>query len=130
MFEHLSQIKQAGAWCGLGFKEHNFQFQSMEQMTASAERLQEDNIHEELKKIAGEFQGVLPASRRFEFKRSEGGGIIRGKVGLEIEDADILNREYLHKPVSIELQVLQVGQGRPRYTLLKQEAISDAGRTS
>jgi len=34
-----------------------------------------------------------------------------------------MNREYLHKPVTVKFQVIQVGHGRPRYTLQKLEAI-------
>jgi len=45
--------------------------------------------------------------------------ILRGKVGPEIEDPNILNHEYLYKPAMLTLQVVQVGQGRPRFTLAK-----------
>ena len=67
-------------------------------------------------------KGVLPKSRTFEFKSSD--GILIGKVGPKIEDADVLNRDYLHKPSCITLHIIQVGQGRPRYVLEKLEHIS------
>jgi hypothetical protein len=115
--DFLNYISGQGAWCGLEFRNHIFRFQGIDQIRTSAERLREDNIREIDEKFSGEFQGVLPAARTFEFKLTEG-EIIRGKVGPEIEDADILNREYLHRPVSIQLHVIKVGHGIPRYTLL------------
>ena len=86
-------------------------------MHHSASRLTEDNIHETVKAYAGEFQGVLPQGRSFEFKVYDQQQVIRGKVSPEIEDADVLNRDYLHKPANVKLHVMQVGQGRPRFTL-------------
>lgn len=120
----LDYIAQQEAWCGLEFKERFFRFQDVDHLKASAARLQEDNIHERTETYFGEFQGVLPASRNFEFKLSDQKDIIKGKVGFEIEDADILNRNYLHKVVTVELHVIQIGQGRPRYTLQDLTAIT------
>jgi len=121
--DFLNYISQQEAWCGLEFKDRYFRFQDIDQLKASAERLREDNIHESEDTYFGEFQGVLPASRNFEFKLSDQEGILKGKVGHEIEDADLLNRDFLHKPVSVKLHVIQVGQGRPRFTLQSIEAI-------
>lgn len=115
--EFLSYISQHGAWCGLEFKDEFFRFRDMEQLQESQKRLEEDNIKETVENFKGEFLGVLPESRNFEFKSESSGDVIRGKVAQEIEDPDILNRNFLHKPVSVILQVIQVGQGRPRYTL-------------
>jgi hypothetical protein len=115
--DFLNYISQQEAWCRLEFKERSFKFEGIEQLKASAERLREDNIHERADTYIGELQGVLPSSRNFEFKPSDQQQVIKGKVGHEIEDADVLNRDFLHKSVSIHLHVIQVGQGRPRYTL-------------
>jgi hypothetical protein len=117
--EFLEYISQQDAWCGLEFKETFFRFSGTEQVRASAERLTSNNIKESEETYVGEFQGVLPKGRTFEFRVGDGSGVLRGKVGPEIEDADILNREYLHKLVTVKLQVIQVGQGRPRFTLEK-----------
>jgi hypothetical protein len=121
--EFLNCISQQDAWCGLDFKEKTFRFQGIEQLRLSADRLREENIKEGEESFSGEFQGVLPAIRNFEFKCSDQDAVIRGKVGPEIADADILNREYLHKQVTAKFQVIQVGHGRPRYTLQKLESI-------
>jgi hypothetical protein len=61
----------------------------------------------------------LPASRTFEFKLSDQDGILKGKVDKAINDPDVLNREWLHTPTTVKLSVMQVGQGKPRYTLMK-----------
>ena len=99
------------------FQERIFRFSDADQMRTSAERLTSDNIKESEATFTGEFQGVLPKGRTFEFKVLEGGDVIRGKVGLEIPDPDVLNREKLHQLVNVRFDVIQVGQGRPRYTL-------------
>lgn len=44
--------------------------------------------------------------------------MIRGKVDQGIDEPEVLNREWLHKPVTVTLKVMQVGQGRPRFTLM------------
>lgn len=121
--DFLNYISQQEAWCGLEFKDRFFRFQDIDQLKASADRLREDNIRESEDTYTGEFQGVLPASRNFEFKLSDQKGVLKGKVGRDIEDADLLNRDFLHKPVCVKLHVIQVGQGRPRYTLKSLEAI-------
>jgi len=120
--EFLEYISQQDAWCGLEFKESFFRFSGTEQVRASAERLTSSNIKESDETYVGEFQGVLPKGRTFEFKVSDGSGVLRGKVGPQVEDADILNREFLHKLVTVRLHTIQVGQGRPRFTL---EQLSD-----
>ncbi len=127
--EFLGYLVQQQAWCGLEFKEQFFRYQNIEQLQISAERLQEENIHEQDEEYTGEFQGVLPQSRTFEFKLSDQMGIIKGKVDIAIEDPDVLNREWLYKPVSLRLHVIQVGQGRPRFTLPEISAVRLLGAT-
>ena len=56
--------------------------------------------------------------RTFEFVHGESTEVLRGKINSAIEDPDILNREWLHKPVTVQLTALYVGRGRPRYTLM------------
>ena len=99
------------------FKESFFRFSGMDQVRTSVERLKSNNIKESDSTFTGEFQGVLPIGRTFEFKPRDQDGILRGKVGPEIEDADVLNRRFLHNLVTTKFHVIQVGQGRPRYTL-------------
>jgi hypothetical protein len=115
--EFLGYISEQEAWCGLEFKETLFRFSGAEQVRTSAERLESNNIKESEDTFTGEFQGVLPKGRTFEFKLRDQEGVLRGKVGPDIDDADVLNREFLHKLTNVKLHVIQVGQGRPRYTL-------------
>jgi len=121
--EFLGYISEHEAWCGLEFKERFFRFSGIDQVRSSAERLTSNNIKESDDSFTGEFQGVLPKGRTFEFKLRDQEGVLRGKVGPEIENADVLNRDFLHKLVNVKLHVIQVGQGRPRYTLQKLEDI-------
>lgn len=115
--DFLNFISEQEAWCGLEFKERFFRFSGTDQVRASVERLKSNNIKETDESYTGEFQGVLPKGRTFEFKLRDQDGVLRGKIGPDIEDADVLNREFLHKLVSVKFHVIQVGQGRPRYTL-------------
>lgn len=122
----LNYLSQNQAWCGLEFKQKVFRYKSIDQLRQSRDRLSEGNIHEDEQIFLGELQGVLPKGRTFEFKISGDDRIIRGKVGLGVEDPDVLNRGWLHKPVSVNLSVVQVGQSRPSYTLNDLEDIKEA----
>jgi hypothetical protein len=123
--DFLSYLSEQEAWCGLEFKENVFRFAGIEQVRTSAERLTSSNIKESDDTFTGEFQGVLPKGRTFEFKLRDQKGVLRGKVGVEIVDADILNREFLHKLLTAKFHVIQVGQGQPRYTLQKLNDINN-----
>ncbi len=113
--EFLGILSQYQAWCGLEFKHKIFRFESIEQLAKSAGRLEEGNIKEGRQDYQGEFVGVLPNGRSFEFKTPD--GLIKGKIGSLIDDPDLINREWLKRNTSITLDMVQVGQGRPRFTL-------------
>jgi hypothetical protein len=94
----------------------------------SASRIHDGNIRETDETFSGELQGVLPSSRSFEFKLTDPPFVLTGKVGPGIQDADVLSREFLHRPVTVRLHVIQVGQGRPRYSLLSlDDIVGDPG---
>ncbi|MGO4134783.1 hypothetical protein ACEQ6A_09500 [Rhizobium brockwellii] len=122
----LTYLSQNQAWCGLEFKQKIFRYKNVDQLRRSRDRLSESNIHEDEQTLLGELQGVLPKGRTFEFKISGDDQIIRGKIGLGVEDPDVLNREWLHRPISIGLNIVQVGQSRPTYTLNDLEGIKEA----
>lgn len=113
--EFLGLLVQHQAWCGLEFRHKVFRFDGADQLANSASRLGEDNIRESRETHQGEFVGVLPNSRTFEFQTAD--GLIKGKIGASIDDPDLIIREWLKREVSITLSVVQVGQGRPRFTL-------------
>ncbi|MDA8150979.1 MAG: hypothetical protein M0041_07650 [Nitrospiraceae bacterium] len=125
VYAFLDLLVQEEAWCGLEFADRFFRYKDFEQIKISSERLKEENIHGREETFSGEFQGVLPAGRTFEFRRSDQGKLIRGKVDATIDDPGILNRKWLHKPVSVVLHVMQVGQGRPRYSLMSLDSLTE-----
>ena len=75
-------------------------------------------MSEEEQILKGEFQGVLPKRRTFEFKLQETDEVIAGKIGPAIATADEFNA-HLYRTVSVRLMVTRVGNGRPRYLLLE-----------
>lgn len=117
--DFLTVMSQNDAVCGIEFRDKFFRFKDSEQLAISQNRLREENISEKDEEYFGEFQGVLPHSRTFEFKVSDSDLVIKGKVDPEIGDPDVLNRDWLHKPTNVSFRVVQVGQGRPRFTLLQ-----------
>ncbi len=125
--EFLGYVSEQNAWCGLEFNHSTFRFSGTEQVKSSAERLNADNIKETTEEFAGQIIGALPVGRTFEFKLMDQKGVLRGKVGPEIEDPNVLNQLYLNKPSLVTLNVVQVGQGRPRYTLVNLDGIKPLG---
>lgn len=121
--DFLQVLSQNSAWCGLEFRDDFFKYSGIDQLIESERRLRAENIAERTESYFGEFQGVLPHSRNFEFKVADDGSVIRGKVDQEIDDPDILNREWLHKPTMASFLVVQVGQGRPRFTLMSLDSL-------
>tara|TARA_R110002012_G_scaffold213388_1_gene384520 strand:+ start:1146 stop:2069 length:924 start_codon:yes stop_codon:yes gene_type:complete len=122
--DFLEVLQQNDAWCGIEFRGDFFKYSDVEQLKVSEARLKEENISRTENSFFGEFQGVLPQGRSFEFKVSGERTVLRGKIDDDIEDPDVLNRDWLHQPVQATFSVVQVGQGRPRYTLLDLENIS------
>jgi hypothetical protein len=122
--DFLGYLVQYQALCGLEFEDKFFRFDSREQLEVSAERLQEGNIRERDEDFVGSFAGMLPSGRTFEFNLVDGSSTIKGKVAADIEDPDLINREWLKRPAKIKLGVIQVGKGRPRYTLKSWDALA------
>jgi len=124
--DFLTYLSQQQAWCGIEFKDDFFRFRDVDQLKRSVERLKEENIVEDNYEYFGEFQGVLPQSRTFEFRTSDAGEIIKGKIHGTIDDPDVINREWLHTPCHVTLNFVQVGQATPRYTLVDLSKIKPA----
>ena len=122
--EMLDYTAKEQAWCGLCFSGQSFRFRDHQQLEAAAARVREDNIKESTEEIDGVFTGVLPKSRRFEFKSLDGKIDIRGKVSAEIEAPEQLNKK-LNKAFKVKFDVVQVGQGRPKYTLLSLDHLTE-----
>ena len=100
----------------------SIQFDTVEQIKETRDRLKTENIRENDISVVGKFQGALPEHRTFEFWIEDRNEIIFGKVGSEIVDVSEINR-LLYKPARIQIHTIQVGTSRPRYTLNSYEEI-------
>lgn len=118
LHDFLEFLVEREAWCGLEFSGHRFRYSDYAQIKVSYERLKSENIQESKETYRGEFQGVLPNARSFEFRLADQQELIKGKIDPAIDDPGILNREWLNRPVTVEFNVMQVGKGRPRFTLV------------
>lgn len=116
ILEFLGVVADNEAVCALESEGEPFQFANVEQIRRTKERLSNENIREGDKELSGKFLGVLPQIRTFEFLIEEGNEVIRGKVGLEIEEPSKINR-IVEMPAKIRVHTKQIGTGRPRYTL-------------
>lgn len=116
-------LQQDEAVFSLAIGSRQITCSSVEKAQQAGARLKSDNIATTEACFAGQLTGVLPQRRDFEFIDTEK-GLIRGKIDKSIDDANVLNREWLGKPASIRLASRTVGQGRPRYTLMSLEHIT------
>lgn len=112
----LKVLVDNSAVCALQYGGHGVRFTDVGQVSRSLARLAADNLHESEEQLRGEFVGVLPNSRSFEFRLASDGQFIRGKVSPRVQNVDAIN-EHLHSPVQINVTRTQVGNGRPRYLL-------------
>lgn len=113
----ISALAENEAVCALQYRNQVFRFSDVGQVRRSLARIGSDNLREDEQLLIGEFQGVLPRRRTFEFKIAGTDEFIVGKVSPNIEDADLINK-HLHQQVEIHTMVTRVGDGRPRYLLL------------
>ena len=121
----LATLADSEAFCAIEFQGKSWRFPDAGAVRTSLARISQDNLREEESLLEGEFQGVLPKRRTFEFKLVGDESVIAGKVGPEITDPDAINR-HLHEAISIKVMTTQVGSGRPRYTLLREPEWRDA----
>lgn len=122
--EFINVLAQSEALCSLSIGGREFRYSNREQLQASLEALADENIRESDDVLEGTFLGVLPRSRNFEFETSEHNEVIRGKLSPDIEEPEIIN-SYIGRLVRVTFSTIQVGRGRPRYTLQEIAAIKD-----
>ena len=115
-------LRQAEATFSLSIGSRQIICPSVEKVQYAGARLKSDNIAEAKANFTGNLVGVLPQKRDFEFVDAEK-GLIRGKIDKSIEDAGVLNREWLDKLVTVRFASRTVGQGKPRYTLMSLDDI-------
>jgi hypothetical protein len=112
----LKVLADNNAVCAFQYGGRGVRFTDVGQVSRSLARLAADNLHESEEQLRGQFVGVLPNSRSFEFKLASDQQIIRGKVSPRLQNVDDIN-DHLHQAVQIEVTRTQVGNGRPRYLL-------------
>jgi len=123
--DFLNTLSNQEAVCALESGGETFRFSDVGQITLSASRLSEENIREEDVELRGQFLGVLPNRRTFEFQAGGSDEIITGKVGAAIEDASSIN-DHLNRPVIIKVRTKRVGVNNPpTYVLFGYEAEGD-----
>jgi len=114
----LQIVADNEAVCAMQYKNHSVKFSDVGQIKRSLERLSQDNLQESEECLSGEFQGVLPKSRTFEFKlEGQDDEIIKGKISKAFQDAASLNL-HLNEETHIKVMKTRVGKGKPRYVLL------------
>ena len=113
----LKKLADQEAVCALESGDDVFHFSDVGQVRRSERRLSREYIHEEEQEISGQFQGVLPTRRTFEFLNEATGEVISGKVDSAIDDVDAITK-VLNRPATIRVRSRRVGAARRRYVLL------------
>jgi hypothetical protein len=114
--EFVGWLADNDAVCALEVGDEQFRFTDPGQVRRSVERLSADNLKEHEDSLDVVFEGVLPLRRTFQFR--VGDNVLFGKVGPAIADPQRINL-LLNRPLRVQLLVTQVGEGRPRYTLIE-----------
>lgn len=128
--EFLEALSRNKATCGLRFGKRRFEFRDVQQVEAAARRFEQENIMTKMREFEGEFYGILPSRRTFEFHSTTNGRtIIYGKMEPEIERSKDL-QDWLDKPVVVSFEELIVGEGKPSYRLLSLDDIKPADKDS
>lgn len=115
--EFMAHAASKEAVFALNSENNSVRFTDVEKLKESSKRLTSNYIHKYEESLVGTFLGVLPESRNFEYRVQENSDVIRGKLAPDIENPADLN-EYVGRLVQVKFDVVQVGQGRPRYTLM------------
>jgi len=113
----LRVLADSSAVCALQYGGRGVRFTDVGQVRNSLARLEADNLRETPENLRGQFLGVLPKSRTFEFRLgSDEAQIVRGKVSPSIQNVEEINA-HLQQIVQIAVMTTRVGNGRPRYLL-------------
>jgi hypothetical protein len=113
----VAVLRDHGATCALEFGSRTFRFAELAEVQTSLDRLSHDNLHEELIVVDGQFEGVLPRRRSFEFRRADSGEVLTGRLAPAITRPETVNA-HLYERVSVQMIRTVVGRGRPRFVLL------------
>lgn len=107
------------ATCAIETNDNRFHFDEVSEVTRSFLRLESKNIVRKEVMLEGEFEGLLPTPRTFEFKLKETGEVVVGKINPAVADIAAINRKL---NVSAQVRAIshRVGNGRARYVLVQE----------
>ena len=114
--DFLKVMADSEAICSLSFKNEVFRFRDVGQIQHGLATLRKDNLHERETEMLGHFQGFLPQSLRAEFVVDQSGEVLSCRVDRAM-DAERIN-EILGQGVTVNARSRQVGNSRPRYTIV------------
>jgi len=117
LHDFIKMMLDNEATCALAFHGKSFRFRDVGDVARSANRLSQDNLHEELKELSGEFVGCIPGRCNFQFQILPENQIIYGKTSESIENVDAINH-ILYKPCRIKVLSIRSGNGKSKYRLL------------
>ena len=104
---------------GLEFRKRKvdevLRFSDVSEVRRGERRLGRDHVLDEEEQMTGRFLGVLPASRRFEFRNED-----TGRIDPSLRDAGAMN-DILNRRVRITVVTRRVGSAGSRYVLLAYE---------
>jgi hypothetical protein len=86
--DFLACLKNADATCTLALPNERFQLQNADEIEQALERASA-GAEEETVTIVGILRGVLPDTRKFEFRQDDG-TLYAGKIDRTVEDPDAL----------------------------------------
>jgi hypothetical protein len=115
----LNFTTKHNAFCAVVIdKDVQFRYRDINSIIRSKEMLSPSNFKEETRPFTGHFIGILPETRRFEFRVSGTGEVVKGKIlkipSKEIED---FNKNSLFNNVSVDMKVYRIGDSKPRYSV-------------
>lgn len=116
-------LQQDEAVFSLAIGSRQITCSSVEKAQQAGARLKSDNIVTGNICFTGQPRGAQPSRREFDFK-PDNHDLIRVKIDKAIDNIDVINQNWLYKPVSVQLARRTVGQGKPRYTLMSLEHIT------
>ena len=106
------------ATCAIETDQSRFHFDEVSEVARSLTRLEAKNIVRQEEILEGEFAGLLPTPRTFEFKLRDNGETVVGKINPAVADITEINR-HLHVPARVRAISHRAGNGRARYVLIQ-----------
>ena len=98
------------------YRDRYIAFDSIAQIQQGLSRLSDGSLHESQVELQGQFVGVLPESRTFEFWLADGRQVVSGKISPGLDQVETLNL-HLDVPVRVIVSQTQVGNSKPHYML-------------